>query len=98
MPDVQMDYDAVEELSRSYRISVEQLSQTATAVQQIASTMENGALVTQKGQQWVEILLNGFIPRLQRLMDAMDEVSTDLNCAVRDLRDGDNEARGRFSG
>jgi hypothetical protein len=92
-----MDYDAVEDLSRSYRISVEQLSQTATAVQQIASMMENGALVTQKGQQWVEVLRNGFIPRLNRLMDALDEVSTDLSCAVRELRDGDAEARGRFS-
>ena len=89
MPDVQMDYDAVEELSRSYLISVQELQQTLSAMEKIASTLENGALVNQRGDQWVGLLRSRLTPKLQRLQDALEEVGRDLQGAVRELRERD---------
>jgi exonuclease VII small subunit len=95
--DVRMDYDQVEDLIQSYRVSVQQLTETIRAMQRIADMLDGGALVNQRGQEWSSMLRDRLNPRLNTAQDELEEVVHDLDFAVRELRDGDTDARGRFS-
>jgi glucokinase len=96
--DVRMDYAEVEELIRAYLNAVDQLGQTTETIQKIATTLEDGALVSAKGQQWVDLLRGRLMIKLVRVINDLAETSHDIHGALRELRDGDVEARGRFGG
>jgi hypothetical protein len=96
--DVRMDYEEVLELYVAYANAVEQLGESIQTVNKIASMLEDGALVSAKGKQWVDLLQGRFTVKLARVMHDLHETAQDIHGAVRELRDGDIEARGRFSG
>jgi hypothetical protein len=93
-----MDYDAVEDMSRAFSESARRLEDMAGVIRQIADLFDDGALVSQQGQRWVASLQSRLIPLLNNGGQSFEEIARDLMGAVRDLRDGDVEARSRFSG
>lgn len=98
MDDVRMDYDAVEDLARQAANVGQVLENMVRACEQAAQKIEDGGLVNRQGQMWIDQLRQQIAPYLRRQQEVYEEVVQDLVGAVRDLRDGDMEARSRFSG
>ena len=98
MPDVQMDYDMMEDMARLFRDGSQQIGDTIQAMQAIAGRLEDGALLGKGGDALAEAIRNRLNARLGRLQDKLDELSGDVYGALIDLRDGDTEAASRFKG
>ena len=98
MPDVQMDYDMMEDMARLVREGGQQLGDTIRTMQAIAGKLEDGALLGKGGDALASALRDRLSARLGRLQDKLDELSGDVNGALVDLRDGDTEAASRFKG
>ncbi len=95
-PDVQMDYDALEEMASTFRAAAQQLDETITVMTGVAATMDDGALVGETGEEFGEALRNKLNPSLGRLRDKMLELESDILNAVAYMRDGVETARSRF--
>lgn len=98
MPDVQMDFDLMEDMSRLFKQGAQQLEDTIRSMQNIAQRLEDGALLGRGG----DALANGIRDKLNTsiaaLQEKLDELSMDVTGALVDLRDGDTEAASRFKG
>jgi WXG100 family type VII secretion target len=98
MPDVQMDYDMMEDMARLFRDGSQQLEDTMRTMQSIAGRLEDGALLGRAGDAMAEALRERLNSRIQRLQEKLDELNLDVYGALVDLRDGDTEAASRFKG
>jgi WXG100 family type VII secretion target len=98
MPDVQMDYDMMEDMARLFRQGAQQLGDTIRVMQGIAGRLEDGALLGKGGDALASAVRDRLNARIARLQDKLDELSGDINGALVDLRDGDTEAASRFKG
>jgi uncharacterized protein YukE len=98
MPDVQMDYDMMEEMANLFRNGAQQLEDTIRVAQNIAGVLEDGALLGKGGDMLASALRDRLCGRIARLADKFNELSQDVNGALVDLRDGDKEAASRFKG
>lgn len=96
MPDVQMNYETMEEMAKIFDNGSKQLQETGQAMEQLAQAMENGALLGEGGDKFAEALRNRLAKRIFKLMQKFAELNKDVIGAVRDLRDGDKEAASRF--
>jgi WXG100 family type VII secretion target len=98
MPDVQMDYDQMEDMARLFKQGSQQLQDTIRSMQNIAGRLEDGALLGRGGDALAAAVRNNLNARIAALQDKLDELSADITGALVDLRDGDTEAASRFKG
>lgn len=98
MPDVQMDYDLMEDMARLFREGAQHMEDLRSAMQNIASRLEDGALLGRGGDALAQALRNNLNSRIAALQDKLEELSMDVYGALVDLRDGDTEAASRFKG
>lgn len=98
MPDVQMDYDLMEDMARLFNDGAQQLEDLIRVMQGIASTLEDGALLGQGGDALASAVRDKLVTRVSRLEDKFNELSADVWGALVDLRDGDTQAASRFKG
>lgn len=96
MPDVQMDYDALEDMARTFRASAQQLDETIMVMTGISAQMEDGGLIGDTGTEFVDAIRGKFTPSVQRMRDKMQELEKDLMNAVAIMRDGVDTAASRF--
>jgi uncharacterized protein YukE len=93
-----MDFDLMEDMARLFREGQQHLEDVTRAMQDIASRMDDGALMGRGGQAFSDALRNNLVARLNALADKLQELSFDVTGALVDLRDGDTEAASRFKG
>ncbi len=98
MPDVQMDYDLMEDMARLFRDGASQLEDLRSHMDAIAGRLEDGALLGRGGDALAEALRQRLNQRIAALQDKLSELSMDVYGALIDLRDGDTEAASRFKG
>jgi WXG100 family type VII secretion target len=98
MPDVQMDYDLMEDMARLFRDGSQQLEDLRSHMDAIAGRLEDGALLGRGGDALAEALRQRLNQRIATLQDKLSELSMDVYGALIDLRDGDTEAASRFKG
>jgi WXG100 family type VII secretion target len=98
MPDVQMDYDLMEDMARLFKQGSQQLEDTIRSMQNIAGRLEDGALLGRGGDALAAAVRDKLNARIAALQDKLDEMSMDVYGALVDLRDGDTEAASRFKG
>jgi uncharacterized protein YukE len=98
MPDVQMDYDLMEDMARLFKQGSQQLEDTIRSMQNIAGRLEDGALLGRGGDALASAVRDKLNARIAALQDKLDEMSMDVYGALVDLRDGDTEAASRFKG
>jgi WXG100 family type VII secretion target len=96
MVDVQMDYDLMEDMARTFRASAQQLDETIMVMTGISAQMEDGALIGDAGTEFVDAIRGKFTPSVQRMRDKMQELEKDLMNAVAIMRDGVDTAASRF--
>jgi uncharacterized protein YukE len=93
-----MDYDMMEDMYKVFQNGAKQLGETTKAMEQLAQTMEQGALLGEGGEIFADALRGRLGPRLRKLEEKFEELSQDVMGALVDLRDGDKEAASRFKG
>jgi WXG100 family type VII secretion target len=98
MPDVQMDYELMEQMANKFRAAAQQLDETQAAMEDVAGKMSDGALLGEGGDMFADALRSRLNARLKILSEKMTELSEDVMGAMVDLRDGDTEAKSRFKG
>lgn len=98
MPDVQMDYDLMQDMGRLFRQGSQQLGDTIRTMQGIATQLEDGALLGQAGDQLASAVRDRLNSRIARLQDKLDELSMDVYGAMSDLHAGDEKAADGFGG
>lgn len=98
MPDVQMDYDLMEDMARLFREGSQHLEDLTRSMQNIAGRLEDGALLGRGGDALAQAIRGSLVSRIGALQDKLQELSQDVYGALVDLRDGDTEAASRFKG
>ena len=88
--EIRMDYGLMEDMSKTFQQSVEQLQDTLQAVQNIANELEDGALIGRGGDAFTEAIRNKLSPAISRLTEKMQELSEDVNKAMEDMRSADS--------
>jgi len=96
MPDVQMDYDMMQDMGRLFRQGSQQLGDTIRTMQGIAGQLEDGALLGQAGDQFADAIRARLNSRITRLQDKLDELSMDVFGAMTDMHEGDEKAADGF--
>lgn len=96
MTDVQMDFDLMEDMARLFRDGSQHMDDLIRAMQNVASRLEDGALLGRGGDAMAEAIRDKLNTRIGLLQDKLEELSFDIYGALVDLRDGDSEAASRF--
>ncbi|GAB4439933.1 MAG: hypothetical protein Kow0031_21850 [Anaerolineae bacterium] len=93
---IKMDYEAMEEMSRTFMQGAEQLEDTMQEMQSIANSMEDGALLGRGGDAFTDALRGKLSPAISRLIDKFRELADDVNKAMQDMQEADTTSKGMF--
>jgi WXG100 family type VII secretion target len=92
---IRVNYPALEDMAKHCQMVSERLAQTAAVSQKIAGQMQNGALVGEPGEVYVQAL-GQFFQRVTKLSNKFNEVSNDIKQAMADMRQADSAAGNNF--
>lgn len=88
--EIRMDYGLMEDMSATFKQSVEQLQDTMQAMQSVANELEDGALLGRGGVSFTEAIRDKLSPAISRLTEKMQELADDVNKAMEDMRSADS--------
>jgi WXG100 family type VII secretion target len=94
--EMKMVYESVEAMVKTFDQSVEQLQDTMQEMQSIAGVLEDGALLGDGGQAFVEAIRNTFARSMTKLTEKMEELSGDCQAAIEEFQAADSESAGMF--
>ncbi len=92
---IRVNYPALEDMAKHCQMVAERLAQTAAVAQKIAGQMQNGALVGEPGEVYVQAL-GQFFQKTTKLSNKFNEVSNDIKQAMADMRQADSAAGNQF--
>lgn len=92
---IRLVYELAEDMAKSFQKGVQGLEQTTQEVQNVASTLEGGALLGRGGSAFVEAIRSQLVPSLNRLKEKLQELDGDVRVAIAKMREADDQsARG----
>lgn len=94
--DERMNYAMMEEMAHLFIEAARMLDVTIDEAQQVASTLEGGALLGKTGEALTQALRVDLVNSLDKLRDKMTELSDDIMGAVQYERDAVATAKSRF--
>jgi len=92
---IRVNYPAVEDMAKHCQMVAQRLQQTAALAQKLAGQMQNGALVGEPGEIYVQAL-GMFNQRVLKLSAKFAEEANDIKQAIADMQQADNAAGGKF--
>jgi len=93
---IKLDYGLAEEMIRTFEQGVEQLQDTMQEMQNIATMIEGGALLGRGGDAFKDAIRSKLAPSIGRLTDKFQELSRDVDAAVKYMREADTQSKGLF--
>jgi WXG100 family type VII secretion target len=96
--EIKLNYELAEEMVRIFKQSVEQLQDTMQEMQSVANTLEEGALLGRGGAMFTDAIRGRLCPSISRLTEKFEELAGDVNVAINEMREADQETSGKFSG
>jgi WXG100 family type VII secretion target len=94
--EIRVVYEDMEEMRRAFRQGIEQLEETMQAMQSIANTLEDGALLGDGGDAFTQAIRGRLAPAIARLSDKFKELDGDVGAAVAYARQADRKSTGYF--
>jgi len=94
--EIRLVYELAEDMAKTFAKGGEQLEQTAQEMQNIAGTLEGGALLGRGGTAFVEALRSQLTPSLQRLGEKFQELDGDVKVAIQAMQTQDARAARGF--
>lgn len=95
--EIKLDYPKAEEMARTFQTGAEQLQDTAQEMQNIATTLEEGALLGRGGSACVESIRSKLCPSLARLVEKFREMDGDVQAAITAMKQADEESKQQFA-
>jgi WXG100 family type VII secretion target len=92
---IRVNYPALEDMAKHCEMVSQRLAQTAATAQKIAGQMQNGALIGEPGEMYVQAL-GLFFQRVIKLSNKYHEVANDIKQAMADMRQADSAAGTNF--
>lgn len=93
---IKLDYGKAEEMVKTFEQGSQQLQNTLQEIQNIANTLESGALLGDGGSAFCESIRTKLCPAIQKLDAKFNELAKDVRGAVKDMRDADAASKGMF--
>jgi WXG100 family type VII secretion target len=93
---IKLNYDQAEHMAKTFQQGAQQLQQTLQEMQNIAQTLEEGALLGRGGQAFVEAIRGKLSPSIGRLSDKFNEMEGDVHAAIAAMRQADSESKKQF--
>ena len=97
MPDVKMNYDSMDRMAKAFHNAHQQISTTMREMENIAKSMEGGALVGDAGKAFTDAIRSKLIKRMKVIEEKMQEMEKDIKAAIAATRDGVQTAGARFN-
>ncbi len=94
--EVYMDIPAVEKMSNDFKVFGEILTGVATALEAISLVLKATAWLSLGSTAAVAAFVDRIKPNVKRAADKMEELSGDIQSAIRAYRDGDYSGSRRF--
>ncbi len=93
---IRVNYAALEDMAKHCQMVAERLTQTAANAQKIAGQMQNGALIGDAGNTYVQAL--GILyQRVMKLSAKFAEEANDIRQAMNDMQQADGNAGNNFN-
>lgn len=93
---IRVNYAALEDMAKHCQMVAERLTQTAATSQKIAGQMQNGALIGEAGNIYVQAL-GIFYQRVMKLSAKFAEEAADIRAAMSDMQQADSNAGNNFN-
>jgi WXG100 family type VII secretion target len=90
---IKMEYARMEEMAKTFQKGSEQLKETCSAMQGIAGTLQDGALLGQGGAAFVDAVNGKLVPAINRLEQKFVELQNDVLKAMRDMQQADAKSK-----
>lgn len=94
--EIKLVYASAEDMIKTFDQGVEQLQDTMQEMQSIAGVLEDGALLGDGGESFVEAIRNTFARSLTKLTEKFEELSGDVQAAMEAMQEADSESAGMF--
>ncbi len=94
--EIKLNYGLAEEMAKTFQQGAEQLQDTMQAMQSVANTLEEGALLGKGGSAFVTAIRSNLCPALGRLTDKFTELEEDVYSAIDSMKQADAKAKGMF--
>jgi len=93
---IKLDYGLAEEMINTFKQGVEQLQDTMQEMQTLANTLEEGALLGQGGDAFVDAIRSKLCPAIAKLTEKFNELADDVAQAVRFMQEADRASKSQF--
>jgi WXG100 family type VII secretion target len=93
---IKLNYDQADQMAKTFKQGAQELQRTMQEMQNIAQTLEEGALLGRGGQAFVEAIRSKLCPSIGRLNDKFNELEGDVQAAIAAMRQADAESKKQF--
>jgi WXG100 family type VII secretion target len=87
---IKMDYGLMDEMARGFDESTQTLEAVQKQVSSIAQELQDGGLLGQAGEAFVDALSTRLAPAIARLEEKFTELRQDIVAAKQDMADADS--------
>jgi WXG100 family type VII secretion target len=92
---IRVNYPALEDMAKQCNQGAQRLRQTSSLANNIAQQLQNGAMMGEFGDIFVQAL-GVFQSKVNKLSDKFAEEASDIQQAMNDMRQADQQAGGKF--
>ncbi|MER2599645.1 MAG: WXG100 family type VII secretion target [Caldilineales bacterium] len=93
---IKLEYAKAEEMIRTFQQGREQLQRTLQEMQGLATTIEEGALLGQGGDAFVEAIRTKLAQSLTKLSEKFEELAGDVAQAIKYMQEADKTSKAQF--
>jgi WXG100 family type VII secretion target len=94
---IKMEYALMDDMSKTFSQSVEMLQDTSQQMQEIASKLEDGALLGRGGDAFSDAIRSKLCPAISRLVEKYEELAKDVKDAKQDMQSADQDSAGLYN-
>lgn len=94
--EIKLVYELAEDMIKVFQQGGEQLQDTMQEMQSIASILEDGALLGNGGEAFVDAIRSQLAPSLSKLTEKFAEMAGDVQSAIQSMQQADSTSQGKF--
>jgi WXG100 family type VII secretion target len=94
--EIKLDFGLAEDMAKTIKESYEKLQDLSQEMQNIANTLEEGALLGRGGATFVDAIRGQLCPSLAKFIEKFEEIEGDIHEAMDFMRESDETSSGKF--
>ena len=94
---IKLNYEQADHMAKTFKQGSQQLQQTMQEMTKIAQMLEEGALLGQGGQAFVEAIQSKLCPSLKKLSEKYTELEGDVHAAIKFMQQAYAESKKQFN-